>query len=130
MTKTINISLFKMFVTDQDEARRFYVEQLGFEVAEDKRLGDYRWLLVRTPGSAFSINLEVAHTGEQQALVGRQGGGLPLFSISTDDCLRDYRELTARGVTFESEPKVMPFGTGVMMQDLYGNKIYLNQDPH
>jgi len=23
----------------------------------------------------------------------------------------------------------MPYGTGVMMLDLYGNKIYLNQDP-
>jgi len=23
----------------------------------------------------------------------------------------------------------MPYGTGVMMQDLYGNRIYLNQEP-
>lgn len=128
MTKQIKVALFKVFVTDQDEAMRFYVDQLGFEVAEDKRLGDYRWLLVRTPGSDFSINLEIARSREQLALVGRQAADLPLFSISTDDCLRDYAELKARGVTFESEPEVMPFGTGVMMQDLYGNKIYLNQD--
>jgi hypothetical protein len=32
-------------------------------------------------------------------------------------------------VEFEGEPKIMPYGTGVMMLDLYGNKIYLNQDP-
>ena len=34
-----------------------------------------------------------------------------------------------RGVKFNGEPKTMPYGTGVMLQDLYGNKIYLNQDP-
>jgi hypothetical protein len=32
-------------------------------------------------------------------------------------------------ITFDGEPKVMPYGTGVMMQNLYGNKIYLNQEP-
>jgi len=37
--------------------------------------------------------------------------------------------MRARGVEFEGEPAVMPYGTGVMLRDLYGNKIYLNQDP-
>lgn len=124
------VTVFKLYVSDQEEAKRFYVEQLGFEVAEDKKLGDYRWLLVRAPDDReLSINLEIAKTNEQKALVGRQAAGEPLFAISTDDCKRDYVELKRRGVKFEGEPKVMPYGTGVMMQDLYGNKIYLNQDP-
>ena len=123
------LTLFKVYVSDQEEARRFYVDQLGFEVAEDKLLGDYRWLLVRMPNNEeVSLNLETARTGEERALVGRQAAGQPLFSLSTDNCERDYAELKRRGVTFEGEPKVMPYGTGVMMQDLYGNKIYLNQD--
>jgi catechol 2,3-dioxygenase-like lactoylglutathione lyase family enzyme len=124
------VTTFKLYVSDQEGAKRFYVEQLGFEVAEDKRLGDYRWLLVRAPDNRdLSINLEVAKTSEEKALVGRQGAGQPLFGISTDDCQRDYVELKRRGVKFEGAPKVMPYDTGVMMQDLYGNKIYLNQDP-
>jgi catechol 2,3-dioxygenase-like lactoylglutathione lyase family enzyme len=124
------LTLFKVYVSDQEEARRFYVDQLGFEVAEDKLLGDYRWLLVRAPDNEeVSLNLETATTVEQKALVGRQAAGQPLFSLSTDNCMRDYAELKRRGVKFEGEPKVMPYGTGVMMQDLYGNKIYLNQDP-
>ena len=49
--------------------------------------------------------------------------------VSTDNCKRDYAELKGRGVKFEGEPKVMPYGTGVLLHDLYGNKIYLNQDP-
>jgi catechol 2,3-dioxygenase-like lactoylglutathione lyase family enzyme len=123
------LSLFKVYVSDQEEALRFYVDQLGFELAEDKMLGDYRWLLVRMPDNGeVSLNLEKARTEGEKALVGRQAAGQPLFSVSTDDCKRDYAELASRGVKFEGEPKVMPYGTGVMMQDLYGNKIYLNQD--
>ncbi len=124
------VTLLKLYVIDQETARRFYVEQLGFKVAEDRRLGEYRWLLVRAPDDEeFSINLEIASTAEEKALVGRQAAAQPLFSISTDDCRRDYEELRRRGVRFDGEPKTMPYGTGVMMQDLHGNKIYLNEDP-
>jgi predicted enzyme related to lactoylglutathione lyase len=124
------VTMFKVYVSDQEEAKRFYVEQLGFGVAEDRQLGDYRWLMVRAAGNKeLSINLEIAKTNEEKALVGRQGAAQPLFGISTDDCKRDYVELKRRGVKFEGEPKVMPYGTGVMLQDLCGNRIYLNQDP-
>ncbi len=124
------VTMFKVYVSDQEEARRFYVEQLGFELLEDQMLGDYRWLMVRADGNKeVSINLEMAKTSEEKALVGRQGAAQPLFGMTTDDCHRDYVELKRRGVKFEGEPQVMPYGTGVMLQDLYGNKIYLNQDP-
>ncbi len=124
------VTLFKLYVTDQNAARSFYVDKLGFEVAEDKRLGDYRWLLVKAPDNAdFSINLEIAKTDEEKALVGHQAAAQPLFSICTDDANRDYQQMKRHGVQFEGEPVTMPYGTGVMLQDLYGNKIYLNQEP-
>jgi catechol 2,3-dioxygenase-like lactoylglutathione lyase family enzyme len=124
------VTLFKVFVIDQDEALRFYVGKLGFEVAEDRRLGDYRWLLIKAADNPeFSINLEVAKTAEETALVGRQAATQPLFSITTDDCRRDYEEMTRRGVQFEGEPKTLPYGTGVVLRDLHGNKIYLQQEP-
>src|SRR5437868_1701071 len=120
-------TVFKLYVSNQEEALRFYVDRMGFKLAEDKNLGDYRWLLVRPPdGEHVSLNLEIARTDEEKALVGRQAAAQPLFGLSTQDCLGDYKTLKARGVKFEGEPKVMPYGTGVMMQDLYGNKIYLN----
>lgn len=123
------VTLVKLLVGNQDEALEFYTKRLGFEVAEDSMLGDYRWLLVRLPDNEeFCINLDVAETDEQKALVGRQAADLPLFSIDTDDCKREYETLKERGVTFESEPEVRAYGTGVLMKDLYGNKIYINQD--
>ena len=123
------VTLVKLFVSSQEEALEFYTKRLGFEVAEDSTMGDYRWLLVRLhDNKEFCINLDVAKTGEQKALVGRQAAGLPLFSIETGDCMGEYRALKERGVEFEGEPDVRPYGTGVLMKDLYGNKIYLNQD--
>jgi len=123
------VTLVKLLVSSQDEALEFYTKKLGFEVAEDSKMGDYRWLLVRLPDNKeFCINLDAAKTGEQRALVGRQAADLSLFSIETDDCMSEYRALKDRGVEFEGEPDVRPYGTGVLMKDLYGNKIYINQD--
>jgi hypothetical protein len=31
-------------------------------------------------------------------------------------------------VKFDGAPRALPSGTGVMLEDLYGNKIYLNED--
>jgi catechol 2,3-dioxygenase-like lactoylglutathione lyase family enzyme len=123
------VTLVKLFVNNLEEALGFYVEKLGFEVAEDNELGDYRWLLVRLRDNhEFCINLDVAKTDEQRALVGRQAADAPLFSIETDDCVREYHLLRERGVECEGEPEVHPYGTGVLIRDLYGNRIYINQD--
>jgi catechol 2,3-dioxygenase-like lactoylglutathione lyase family enzyme len=117
-------------VRDVDEAISFYVDKLGFTKAEDRSLGDYRWVLVRPPDTRdVGINLDLARTPEEPTLVGKQAGGQPLFALETDDCLRDYRELKARGVRFEAAPEIRPYGTGVTMQDLYGNRIFLNEEP-
>jgi len=126
----MRLSVITLLVHDQDQALRFFVGQLGFVVSEDNRLGDYRWLLVRAPETPdVSITLKLAQTDSERALVGKQGGDAPLFGFSTDDCRRDFLAMKARGVTFEGEPQKMPYGTGVMLKDLYGNKMYLNEDP-
>jgi hypothetical protein len=119
----------KVLVRDMDEPLEVYTTRLGFEVAEDEQMGDYRWLLVCLPDNReFCVNLDAAKNEEQRALIGRQAADLPLFSINTDDCRREYEAMRARGVAFEGEPETHPCGTGVPLRDLYGNRIYLNQD--
>src|SRR5262249_40130509 len=127
----MRLTVMTLFVHDQDQAVRFFVDRLGFVVSEDSRMGDYRWLLVRAPGTPdVAINLELAKTDDERALVGKQGGSKALFGFTTDDCRRDFRAMQDRGVTFEGEPQTTPFGIGVMLQDLYGNKMYLCEEPH
>jgi hypothetical protein len=53
----------------------------------------------------------------------------PFFGIVTDDCVAEYRRMKNAGVRFHGEREVQPYGTGVTLEDLYGNKIYLNQEP-
>jgi predicted enzyme related to lactoylglutathione lyase len=114
---------------DQDAAIEFY-KKLGFIVAEDVPFGTQRWVTLRLPDDeVVSLTLNVAEMPEDQALVGKQGGSQPFFGIVTDDCLREYRRMKEAGVKFHGEPQVQPYGTGVTLEDLYGNKIYLNQEP-
>jgi hypothetical protein len=36
--------------------------------------------------------------------------------------------MKARGVTFHGEPETGPWGTGVLLEDLYGNRLFLSQE--
>jgi uncharacterized glyoxalase superfamily protein PhnB len=124
------ISLLNLLVKNQDSAIEFYTRGLGFVVAEDLPFGPKRWVTLRLPEDhGPSIVLNLAETDGDLALLGKQAGSQPLFGIETDDCLRDYRRMKEAGVKFQGEPQVQPYGTGVMLEDLYGNKIYLNQEP-
>ena len=126
----MRISLLNVLVKNQDSAIDFYTRKLGFVVVEDLPFGPKRWVTLRLPddqGPLIALNLP--ESDEDQALVGKQAGSEPLFGIETDDCLRDYGRLKDAGVTFHGEPKVQTYGTGVTFEDLYGNKIYFNQEP-
>src|SRR5262245_39410148 len=119
-----------LLVLNFDEALDFYTKKLGFVVVEDLPMGNDRWLTITAPGNQDCVlALHEARREADQALVGKQMGSYPLLGIATDNCVRDYERMKALGVTFEGEPSIRPYGTGVMLEDLYGNKIFLNEEP-
>ena len=124
------LTIVGLLVRDYDEAIRFYTDKLGFTVAEDVAFGEDRWVVLSLPDSReLGLALELARTETDLALVGNQAGGFPLLGLHTDDCLGEYRRMKELGVVFHGEPRAEPWGTGVLLEDLYGNKIYLNQEP-
>jgi len=124
------LSLLSVYVKDQDAAIEFYTEKLGFLLVEDLPFGAQRWVTLRLPDDeVVCLTLNLAEKDTDRALVGKQGGSQPLFAIVTDDCLKEYRRMKEAGVKFHGEPQVQPYGTGVTLEDLYGNKIYMNQEP-
>jgi catechol 2,3-dioxygenase-like lactoylglutathione lyase family enzyme len=124
------ISLLSVYVEDQDAAIEFYTNKLGFILVEDVPFGAQRWVTLRLPDDeVVSLALNLAEADEDRALVGKQGGSQPFFGIVTDDCMSEYRRMKDAGVRFHGEPQVQPYGTGVTLEDLYGNKIYMNQEP-
>jgi catechol 2,3-dioxygenase-like lactoylglutathione lyase family enzyme len=125
----LNNLITSLLVRDYDEAISFYSGKLGFVVVEDVRMGPDRWVTVALPNSHETVfALHVAKSDSDLALVGKQGGSFPFLGITTDDCLGDYQRLKAQAVKFQGEPEVRPYGTGVVLEDLYGNKIFLNQE--
>jgi len=119
-----------LLVMNFDEALDFYTKKLGFVVVEDAPMGDDRWLTITLPGNHHSvIALHEARTEEDKALVGKQMGSYPFLGLDTDDCIGEYKRMKGLGVKFHGEPDVRPYGTGVMLEDLYGNRIFMNQEP-
>jgi catechol 2,3-dioxygenase-like lactoylglutathione lyase family enzyme len=119
-----------LLVMNFDEALDFYTKKLGFVVVEDAPIGDDRWVTISLPGNRDSvIVLHEARREADKALVGKQMGSYPFLGIRTDDCISEYQRMKALGVKFHGEPDVRPYGTGVMLEDLYGNNIFMNQEP-
>ncbi len=118
-----------LLVRDYDEAIDFFVRKLGFALRENRDLGSgKRWVRVAPSNSGGSdILLARALTNEQQAEIGKQGGGRVFLFLATDNFLEDYALLKQRGVRFIREPTRETFGTVAVFEDLYGNKWDLIQ---
>ncbi|TWT43773.1 Glyoxalase/Bleomycin resistance protein/Dioxygenase superfamily protein [Phycisphaerae bacterium RAS1] len=121
------IAQFALLVREYDEAIRFFVDRLNFELVEDTPLeNEKRWVRVRPSGSdGPNLLLARAATDEQRAAVGRQTGGRVFIFIETDDLDRDVARLTARDVRFVRGVSIEPFGRVAVFEDLYGNKFDL-----
>lgn len=115
-----------LVVRDYDEAIDFYTRKLGFTLVEDtyQPEQDKRWVVVAPPGrppGGATILLARASKPEQEPFVGNQTGGRVFLFLNTDDFWRDYSRMVAEGIPFVREPKVEPYGTVAVFQDLYGN---------
>jgi predicted enzyme related to lactoylglutathione lyase len=136
-----HMSHTNVWVLDQDSAKTFYTEQLGFEVRFDISMGEefegggagFRWLTVgakEQPDLQIILaSCDMGRSPEQaeqlRALVA--SGGMGAGVLTTEDCHRTYKELSAKGVTFLSEPAERPYGIEAVLRDDSGNVISLVQ---
>ena len=114
-------------VDDYDEAIRFYVGVLGFELVEDSpaRTDDgrpKRWVVVRPPGARTGLLLARADGAEQAAAVGRQFAGRVGLFLRVDDFGGAHARMRAAGVRFVSEPRDEPYGRVAVFEDVAGNR--------
>ncbi len=129
-----NISHMMLYCRDQDEAKRFYTEVLGFELGDDVAFGeDFRWLTVHLPGQPDTrVGLMPPHAGNPPELVERVSevlalGGMMGGILQTDDCRRDHAVLRERGVEFTEEPEERFYGIDAGFRDPSGNPWRLTQ---
>lgn len=114
------ITHITIFVTNQEEAKEFFIQKLGFELHTDAMMGDgQRWLTLNAKDQKdLEISLMIGTNPNQY---------IPVLCIETDNCKKEYEELSAKGVTFMAEPKEEAWGTGVVFADPFGNMYYLNE---
>src|SRR5215211_8486220 len=102
-----NVSLVTVYCLDQDQARDFYVDVLGFSARTDVTMDDgYRWVTVghdsqpeleltlMTPGPP--LDSDAAEFVRRQLDKGQMGG----IRLHVDDCHQTFTDLSAKGVTF------------------------------
>jgi catechol 2,3-dioxygenase-like lactoylglutathione lyase family enzyme len=116
-----HVQLLSLPVSDQDRARAFYVDVLGFDLVRDNPMGtDARWVQVAPKGAATSISLvtwfPTMPAGSVKGLV-----------LETDDLEGDVADLVAKGVVIEGGIQTQPWGRFVTFDDPDGNGIVLQQ---
>jgi hypothetical protein len=117
-----SIAGFNFLVHDVDEAVAYFAGGLGFDVLDDDDTSGRRRVVVAPPGgTGATLVLKLAEADEQRAMVGRQGGGIVLFFLETDDFERDHARMLKAKVSFREEPRHEAYGTVAVFEDLYGN---------
>jgi Glyoxalase-like domain len=104
------VSTVVVEVEDQERAKRFWNETLGFEVVQDAAYGEERWLEVRTPDKAVVLVLDLRKGPRPTA----QDLSLPTANVSfyADDLQQTHAELTAGGSSSPSRPSSSPSAGG------------------
>lgn len=127
-----NISLVTVYCLDQDKARDFYIENLGFESHTDITMGEgFRWVTIGHPSQPElevtlmipgpPLDADAADFIRRQLEKGQMGG----LGLQVDDCRKTYQELSAKGVPFLQEPSDRPYGVEAVMRDNTGNWLVL-----
>ena len=110
-------------VGDQDRAKAFYVDTLGFELLADTPMGPaQRWVQVGPKDGETSITLVTWFASMPP-------GSLKGIVLECDDVQASRDELAARGVTFLQDIEEQPRGTFTTFDDPDGNGWVLSQAP-
>ncbi|HTS27484.1 MAG TPA: SpoIIE family protein phosphatase [Bryobacteraceae bacterium] len=138
----VGIHAVNIYVHDQEKSLRFYVDQLGFEIAFDARLpSGQRWVAVAPPeGTAVLALVAPRPESWEVKLIGRTTGVV----LVTENVVAKYEEWRRRGVRFlytprlrrvqyqrlatasqPSEPPPVWGGIFVRFKDLDGNRFDL-----
>jgi lactoylglutathione lyase len=113
-------------VDDQQRAKEFWTDVIGFELVRDETYGDERWIEV-TPADrsvVLVLSRRAPHERRPEA-----PDLLPHSNVffDCDDLEQTYAELSERGVSFPAPPAQLHFGWWSMFEDWEGTRFVLGQ---
>ncbi len=123
----VPIELTSLIIEDYDEAIRFFVEALGFELVEDSPAltndgRPKRWVVVRPAGAETGLLLARADGQRQEQAIGEQFAGRVGFFLRVDDFEASRQKMIESGVEFVTEPRVQDYGRVAVFLDISGNR--------
>jgi uncharacterized protein YndB with AHSA1/START domain/catechol 2,3-dioxygenase-like lactoylglutathione lyase family enzyme len=118
MSALDTITLISVPVSDQQAAKAFYTEQMGFTVVADADMGNGdengRWIQLAPPGGGATITLVTWFDDLPP--------GACKLGLGTPDADRAYAELVGRGTKVEHEPRDEFWGRYFTVDDPDGNR--------
>jgi catechol 2,3-dioxygenase-like lactoylglutathione lyase family enzyme len=124
----MHLERVSVIVDDYDEAIRFFVDRVGFELVEDEpalttqRGRPKRWVMVRPPGGQTGVLLAQADGEHQRAAVGEQFAGRVGLFLRVEDFDAQYERMLSAGVEFVEQPRDEPYGRVAIFRDVAGNR--------
>ncbi|HEX4033707.1 MAG TPA: VOC family protein [Solirubrobacteraceae bacterium] len=109
-----------LYVADQDRAKRFYVDTLGFDLNADQPglNGIGRWLEVAPKGAQTALMLADAAGWNKQDQIGKSAD----VTLRCEDARALHDKLAADGVPV-TEPVTQRFGTFIDITDPDGHRL-------
>jgi catechol 2,3-dioxygenase-like lactoylglutathione lyase family enzyme len=126
----MRIYLSSVFVDDQNKARKFYTDVLGFVIKSDVPVGDFNWLTVASPEEPDGTQLLLEPNDNPAAKTYQQSiheQGIAAASFAVADIHAEVERLKGKGVRFTMEPTPMGPVTIAVFDDTCGNLIQLAQ---
>src|SRR5215510_7209901 len=123
----LRLNFVTIRVRDQERSRRFFVDQLGFQVAVDAEVpGVGRWIITTPPAGLPGIALVVPREGSVEVRRIGQNTGVGFL---TEDVRAVFEEWSKHGVRFALPPTEPSWGRGqaryALFEDVDGNRFSL-----
>src|SRR5215510_3160766 len=123
----LRLNYVAVWVRDQERSLRFFVDQLGFQVAIDAEVPDVgRWIIATPPAGLPGIALVAPREGSEEVRRIGQNTGVGFL---TEDVRALFEEWSKHGVHFVVPPTVPPWGRGqaryAVFEDVDGNRFSL-----
>ena len=116
-----------IFVNDQDKAKAFYTDVLGFELRQDSPMGESRWIAVAPKGARTEVILyKMDQNWEHYRQVMGKSQAIT-FNVTGIQAL--HADLKDKGVRITQEPDPQPWGTYMMILDQDDNGLLLVEEP-
>jgi catechol 2,3-dioxygenase-like lactoylglutathione lyase family enzyme len=113
------VQLLSVPVTDQDRARDFYVDVLGFELVREMPMGpNQRWVQVRPRGAETSITLVTWFES-------MPAGSLTGLVLEPDDLEAEIARLAGLGADMDAPVRNQAWGSSVVVRDPDGNRLVI-----